>query len=297
MAVGILPYGMPDRQCVRIADVPLDSLRFHPERPTGRQSDVSGGVVGDLGPDDHLLMAASSRAFTASLRGLPCPVSIVIMEPPAIQRRYYSIARVIGRRYRYVFTYSERLLRTLRNAKPLAHGGATVNLDGDDPPDNKRPNVSLIASAKRTTQGHRLRHQVVALAQQHQVPLDLFGRAYRPVDNVAEALLPFRHSVVIENSRFPGYFTEKLIDCLLCRTIPIYWGDPNVAKRFDTRGIICCDSPEDILRAVRDRNPDSYDDLRPVIEENRLRASRYRTWPLRRAAQRLHVHDIEPVLS
>lgn len=291
MAVGIIPYGMPDRQFVKIADLPLDSLRFHPATPTGLQPDVSGGSAGDLGPSDHLLMVASSRAFTASLRELRCPVSVVIMEPPAIQRRYYSLARVIGRRYRHVFTYSEKLLRSLPNARPLAHGGTTVNLDLYDPAAEKVGNVSLIASAKRTTEGHRLRHRVVAWARQHEIPLDPFGRAYRPVENVAEALLPYRHSVVIENCRFPGYFTEKLIDCLLCRTIPIYWGDPNVADHFDTRGMICCSSSDEIFHALRGRDPASYDDLRPVIEENRARACRYQVWPLRRASELLHSNE------
>jgi len=35
------------------------------------------------------------------------------------------------------------------------------------------------------------------------------------------ALTPYRYSVVIENVREPGYFSEKLVDALLCGTVPI----------------------------------------------------------------------------
>ena len=42
------------------------------------------------------------------------------------------------------------------------------------------------------------------------------------------------YSVAIESSSEKDYFTEKLIDCLITKTIPIYWGCPNINDYFDT---------------------------------------------------------------
>ena len=45
-------------------------------------------------------------------------------------------------------------------------------------------------------------------------------------------------SIVIENSIESDYFTEKLLDCFLTGTIPIYVGTKTTSEYFDTDGII-----------------------------------------------------------
>ena len=55
-------------------------------------------------------------------------------------------------------------------------------------------------------------------------------------------LYPYQYSIVMENGRYPNWITEKLIDCLLSRTIPIYWGAPNVGEYFDRDGILTFDN-------------------------------------------------------
>ena len=42
----------------------------------------------------------------------------------------------------------------------------------------------------------------------------------------------------MENCKSPGYFSEKIIDCLIQGTIPIYWGDPTISSYFNMKGII-----------------------------------------------------------
>ena len=48
----------------------------------------------------------------------------------------------------------------------------------------------------------------------------------------------YKFALVFENSSFPGYTTEKLIEALLCGTIPIYWGNPLVSEDFNTEAFI-----------------------------------------------------------
>jgi hypothetical protein len=44
--------------------------------------------------------------------------------------------------------------------------------------------------------------------------------------------------LAIENTGEPNYFTEKICDCFRTKTVPVYWGCPNIAEFFDAEGII-----------------------------------------------------------
>lgn len=57
------------------------------------------------------------------------------------------------------------------------------------------------------------------------------ARSYRgPIPDKHEALRRFRFALCFENTRFPGYITEKLFDCLYAGTIPLYRGAPDIAS-------------------------------------------------------------------
>ena len=47
-----------------------------------------------------------------------------------------------------------------------------------------------------------------------------------------------KFSLCFENGSHPGYTTEKLVEALAARTVPIYWGDPDVGKVFNTKAFI-----------------------------------------------------------
>jgi hypothetical protein len=46
-------------------------------------------------------------------------------------------------------------------------------------------------------------------------------------------LLRYRMNLAFENSRSPGYITEKLVEPLLAGCVPIYWGAPDVGRDFN----------------------------------------------------------------
>ena len=89
------------------------------------------------------------------------------------------------------------------------------------------------------------------------------GGGYKAFKQKADGLAPYRYSVVIENVRERNYFTEKLIDALLCGTVPIYWGCPNIGDFFDTTGMMICESEADIQAAL-----DKYDEKSMNGEED-----------------------------
>ena len=88
----------------------------------------------------------------------------------------------------------------------------------------------------------------------------------------------FQYSIVIENSRETGYFSEKLIDCLITKTIPIYYGCENIADYFNTDGWIILSS-DDIVQELYEKlpilNEEYYSKYSNTIEENYKKAINY----------------------
>lgn len=137
----------------------------------------------------------------------------------------------------------------------------------------KSAGLSVICSDKALTVGHRRRLDFVGrLAKQ--VPLDRFGRGFRPLPDKWEGLAPYRYSVAVENSRHPHYWTEKIADCFLAGTVPIYWGAPNIADYFPREAMIVLDSldPEEAARVIRsEATPEGYARRLPALREAKRR--------------------------
>ncbi len=54
-------------------------------------------------------------------------------------------------------------------------------------------------------------------------------------------LKQYRFNLCYENKSIPGYTTEKLVEAMWARCIPIYWGDPRVGEDFNRKSILCRD--------------------------------------------------------
>lgn len=72
---------------------------------------------------------------------------------------------------------------------------------------------------------------------------DLSSRTSEKWDeDKARYLRKFKFTIAFENSRRIGYATEKLYEALRADTVPIYWGDPFVAKIANPAALIIVDS-------------------------------------------------------
>jgi hypothetical protein len=57
------------------------------------------------------------------------------------------------------------------------------------------------------------------------------ARAYRgPVQDRLALLARYRFALVYENTRFPGYISDRIFECFFARCIPIYSGAPDIAQ-------------------------------------------------------------------
>jgi hypothetical protein len=119
--------------------------------------------------------------------------------------------------------------------------------------------LSIIASDKQETEGHLLRDQ--AIRAYH--PIDVFGHGRKNIKTKEEALQPYYFSVCVENGKYPNYFTEKITDCFASKTIPIYWGNPNIGDIFDLKGILLYGETERLKLSSS-----LYSEMLPHVENN-----------------------------
>jgi alpha(1,3/1,4) fucosyltransferase len=59
-----------------------------------------------------------------------------------------------------------------------------------------------------------------------------------PVNDKEAFIRQYKFTFAFENSSFPGYTTEKLVQPMKVQSMPIYWGNPRVAEEFNTRSFV-----------------------------------------------------------
>jgi len=152
--------------------------------------------------------------------------------------------------YDLVFT-SEKTFLSSHPKIQFAYAGSNLPWIKHTPAEiEKTKLVSLIASHKNFTYGHKIRH---GLAIELQSKIDLYGgvlnsKKITGVDkwDKSQGLVDYMFSFVVENDMYETYYTEKLTDCFMTATVPIYWGSPDIGKIFNTDGIIMLTGKFDI---------------------------------------------------
>lgn len=264
-AIAIIPYA--ERLREGLPDLPLDRLDW----PLGRPARLARGTVADMQATDHLITYPKTQLYFTPRGRRKAQLSIMIVEPDAVHGKHLRLARLFHRRFFRVLTKNAGLLAAIPNGVRFVFG-STFIADPEGVKTLKDRDVSLIASSKRTYEGHLLRHEVVDRLRQGGISADIMGRGYKPFADKADGLAPYRFSVVIENLREPSYFTEKLVDALICRTVPIYWGAPDIGQYFDTAGLVICQSADEVVAAAAAASSADYAARAAAIEENRRRA-------------------------
>lgn len=102
--------------------------------------------------------------------------------------------------------------------------------------------ISVISSNKAFSRGHvdRLRF-MEKLKERYGDKIDIYGRGNRGFADKWEVLAPYKYHIVIENSTGDYYWTEKLADCYLAGTFPIYHGCTNISDFFPDRAFVPVD--------------------------------------------------------
>jgi hypothetical protein len=151
----------------------------------------------------------------------------------------------------------------------------------------KEYKISNLTGFKTMTPAHTLRH-ILYINQEHFVnkfPITFFrssaGHIIPEITN--NPLLPktlsaktllfetFQYSIVIENTREKNYFSEKLMDCLVTKTIPIYYGCENISDYFNTEGWILLNDEhflEDLFKGLSQLDSTYYSRYFHIVNKN-----------------------------
>lgn len=155
----------------------------------------------------------------------------------------------------------------------------------------KKKTCSLISSSK----WHDRNQMILSIANSRSSnDIDFFGKSldkiighelYKgqldfPNSSCKEkALIDYKYSIAIENSRQECYFSEKLIDCFLTWTVPIYWGCPNIFKYFPSESFITFSEEgiDDIKEIIS--SPITKIQIEAISHSRQLVLNKYGLWP------------------
>jgi len=132
--------------------------------------------------------------------------------------------------------------------------------------------ISIISSDKTQTIGHRLRHNIIDKLNNK---IDVYGRTYNPIDYKLDGLKDYRFNIVVENTKRDYWFTEKLIDCFVTGTVPIYWGCPSIGNFFNTNGMIIFETLGELEEILNNLTEKDYLNCLDFINENYNLSKKY----------------------
>jgi hypothetical protein len=192
-------------------------------------------------------------------------------------------------KFELIITHDPDVMEKCKQAVFMPFGGCWI-----DPEDRKRLEegkkeyaVSMICGYKDYMPGHLVRREIWKRQEEIKIPRKFYqsclskppGFNDNPKlesNNGSKALvMDCMFHLAIENCQETNYFTEKIIDCFVTRTSPIYYGCPEIGKWFDTRGIIRVNSADEAIKAANSVTPDTYMSMLPHIIINEKMAEEF----------------------
>ena len=186
--------------------------------------------------------------------------------------------------YDFILTHNTNVLNRCKNAHFYIFGSSWI-------PENeymaintkdKKFMLTSITGGKRWAPGHRFRQDVYYeqlsitsiptrfFTSHHTNDLPVIANNPILYDRKIELFKDSQFSLVIENSKQINYFTEKICDCVITKTIPVYWGCPNISDFFDTTGWIIIETPsvDELLEKLEVLNEDYYMKYMHIVKKN-----------------------------
>lgn len=193
-----------------------------------------------------------------------------LIEPKELQPNAYNFVYENYMKFYKIFTHDHELLN-LPNAVLIPYGGCWIKKE-DFNIYKKTKNISIICSSKTYLSGHKLRHECIEKFKNY---IDVYGNGYNSIDYKLKALKKYRFQIVIENSKKDFWFTEKLIDCFVTGTIPIYYGCPSIFNFFNKEGMIIFNTLNELDQIIKNLNENKYNSMLDSVLENYKKANQY----------------------
>lgn len=159
--------------------------------------------------------------------------------------------------------------------------------------------VTFLSGILEMLPGHKLRQRVLNKESYIKIPhtfwkvLDDFdSRGQRPgyfevkmtkwgnpIEGEGKKQVWDRHSmfhIAIESKKEINYFTDKILDCFATKTLPIYYGSPNISEfKYDENGIIRFNNEDELIEILNNLTPEDYYNRIEAIENNYKTVQKY----------------------
>jgi hypothetical protein len=185
-----------------------------------------------------------------------------------------------SRFFDYVFTYETEVIKSINNAVLFEYGTKWIDIDQYEFKE-KEFSVSTVCGHKVITKNHQLRQKLWYKQNNILMPKKFFLSRLGGVENFnnnpilgekKEPLFDSMFHICIENVTKENFFTEKLIDCFLCKSIPIYIGCPNINEYFNADGFFIVKDFNEVIELCNKLTPEDYYSRINIVEENRNKA-------------------------
>jgi hypothetical protein len=156
----------------------------------------------------------------------------------------------------------------------------------DSKPSPKTKELSAIISNLYTTDLHQKRYNLLNKLQGHfKDKLNWYGRGNIYIKDKTDGLYPYKYSIAIENSIHEDYWTEKIADCFLSYTMPIYFGCPNITKYFDEKSMILLENIDDykyVIGKIENAIEENYyeNNIQSIIKSRDNILYQYQLFPI-----------------
>lgn len=147
---------------------------------------------------------------------------------------------------------------------------------------NKTKNISCVVSSKlfnKFTDGYKKRTKFIKkYSSLYPEKIDIYGRGWNKyelgnnykgtlgsyhqeknnITDKSEALLKYHYSIALENFYNEKLISEKITDCILCWSMPLYWGNSCVNLYL----------PEKSYHLIDIENKDIFKNIQKIISKN-----------------------------
>jgi hypothetical protein len=179
------------------------------------------------------------------------PLNILIVSEPNEYFGNHDWAVANKDYFSLILSWSDLVLKRCENSSFLVYGESwfddkhifehgTKNAKKRE----KEFSVSFLRGNKLQSIGHAIRHEIFSRQEEIKVPKKFWTHLgdlndfSTMKDTKEDSFGKYQFSICIENNSREGYFTEKITDCILCKTIPIYYGCSNIGQFYNPEGII-----------------------------------------------------------
>jgi len=192
-----------------------------------------------------------------------------------------------------ILTWNDNLLSNCPNAILFHHigeGGCGIEENNylenfNEEYTDKKFQVSFLSGAKSITNGHKFRNEIYSVGELINIPkkwnftLDDFnsddfkkggiGRPNNIWNSKKICFTDCMFHVAVENVYHKNWYTEKITDAFATKTVPIYWGCPNINELgYDERGIIRFNDITELIQIVNLLTPSTYEKMKPYLDYN-----------------------------